>query len=208
MTTFGRCTAEQKQKIEKTIEDIKTYRAAGLRVAQDTTDEQNKQIFLKFFKSENVRNQVIKVLNNVNNMSTAKAYCEDDYDSACRQRAIAWTYLNSKEFHVCPAFFTQIFHGTIEKHTSEAASVILHELTHCYGTDDHAYGDAGCNTLDASRASNNADSYRLFSMNAIYHLNDKKNGIVRFANDTFIDFRTVPFEDKVVILPLERRNNY
>ncbi|OUM69392.1 hypothetical protein PIROE2DRAFT_57442 [Piromyces sp. E2] len=208
MTGFINCNAEQKAKVERTIDDIITYRAAGLRVAKDTTDAQNKQIFVKFFKNEGVRNQVVKVLNNVNNMSTATAYCEPNTDSACRQQAIAWTYLNSREFHVCPAFFTQIFHGTIEKHTSEAASVILHELTHCFGTDDYAYGDAGCNRLDASKASNNADTFRLFCMNAIYHLNDKKSGIMRFTNDTNIDFRTEPFQDKVIIRAVERKNNY
>jgi hypothetical protein len=207
MTLFRNCNADQAEKVRKTIDDIITYRAAGLKVAKDTSDPQSKQIFLKYFKNESVRNQVVRTLENVNNMSTAAAYCETNADSACAQQAIAWTYLRSKEFHVCPAFFTQVWHGTIDKHTSEAASVVLHELTHCYGTEDYAYGDAGCNRLDASRASNNADSFRLFCMNAIYHLNDKSSGVMKFVNNTNIDFRVEPFKDKVIIRAVEKNSH-
>lgn len=210
MTGFINCSSEEAQKIRNTINDITIYRAAGLYVAKDKTNDQANQIFLKYFKSENTRSQVIKVLENVNNMKTATAYCEPNTDSACAQQAIAWTYLRSKEFHVCPSFFTKVWHGTIEKHTSEAASVILHELTHCHGTDDYAYGDAGCNKLDASKASNNADSFRLFCMNSIYYLNDKKSGKTMYAPDERIDFRVEPWEDKLIIrakpLPDETQN--
>jgi len=205
MNGFINCSSEQAQKIKKTIEDITIYRAAGLYVAQNKSDPHFTQIFLKYFKNESTRNQVLKVLTNVNNMPSATAYCEPNTDSACAQQAIAWTYLRSKEFHVCPAFFTKVWHGTIDKHTSEAASVILHELTHCHGTDDYAYGDAGCNKLDYTRASNNADSYRLFCMNSIYYLNDKKSNVMKFSPNENIDFRLEPFQDKVIIRAYDKK---
>ncbi|ORX78824.1 zincin [Anaeromyces robustus] len=207
MTGFHNCKADERSRMEKLVDDISTYRAAGLYVAKEKNDPHAVDIFKTYFKDESTRNQVVKVFNNVNNMASATAYCEPNTDSACREQAIAWTYLNSREFHVCPAFFKQIVHGTIEKHTSEAASVVLHELTHCFGTDDYAYGDAGSKALPASRASNNADSFRLFAMHSIYYINDKKKGILKFSNNTNIDFRVVPLRDKVIIRPGDENPN-
>jgi len=135
-------------------------------------------------------------------MESAKAVCEPVDDPVCAQNAIAWTYQYSQEFHVCPNFFEKAWHGTIEEKNSEASSIILHELTHCFGTDDFAYGEDLCSKLSAEQASKNADSYRLFSMNSIYHINNKNNNILKYDPDSSIDFRPIPFEDKVIILPI------
>eukprot|EP00833_Pecoramyces_ruminatium_P014172 jgi/Orpsp1_1/1188204/evm.model.d7180000063202.1 len=204
MTDFQGCTQEQAQKLRVLIEDIKTYRAAGKYIVDNQSeDEMYNKIFLKYFKDNNVLSSVKKVFDNLNNMSTAKAYCETSANDVCNQNTLAWTYLNSREFHVCPIFFTRAMHGTIEKHTSEAASIVLHEMTHCYGTRDHAYGERDIEYLNASQAANNADTYRLYAMRAIYYLNEKNGGMKKrelddILNDS-IDFRAEPFEDKVII---------
>jgi len=205
MKGFINCNAEQKRIIERTINDIITYRAAGLKIAKDTSDAHAKEIFKKYFKNEKYRNKVVKLLENVNNRNTVDAYCETNADDACREQAIAWTYLKSNQFHVCPAFFTKVLHGTINKHTSEAASVILHELTHCHGTDDFAYGEDKCAALNGAQSSNNADTFRLFCMKSIYYLNDKRDGVMKFALDDNIDFRAEPFHDKVIIRKVKRK---
>eukprot|EP00833_Pecoramyces_ruminatium_P014173 jgi/Orpsp1_1/1188205/evm.model.d7180000063202.2 len=203
MTGFQGCSQDQAQKLRVLIDDIKTYRAAGkYMVDNQGEDEMYKKIFLKYFKDNNILNSVKRVFDNVNNMSTAKAYCETA-NNVCNQNTLAWTYLNSREFHVCPIFFTRAMHGTIAKHTSEAASIVLHEMTHCYGTRDHAYGERDIEYLNASQAANNADTYRLYAMRAIYYLNEKTGGMKKRELDDMleesIDFRAEPFEDKLII---------
>jgi len=203
MTNFRGCNTEQTKAMNNLIEDIKTYRAAALYVLKNQSEDENyRKIFLKHFKDMGVLSRVTQTFNNVNEITEAEAYCEDRFDSACMEGAIAWTYVNSNQFHVCPEFFNTMF-GTIKEHKSEAASIILHELTHCRGTDDFAYGEAACAALDANRASNNADTFRLFSMSSIYYLNDKNGNISKRSIDDFlnekIDFRVEPFKDKLII---------
>jgi len=186
-------------KLKKNVEDLKVYRAAALEVALNKeNDVEYNRIFLKYFKSESVRNRVIDVIKAVGNMESAEAFCENEKDTTCADNAIAWTFQNSTEFHVCPNFFNSLWHGTIENHNSEASSIILHELTHCFGTDDFAYGEHGCSQLDHTKAAENGDTYRLFAMHCIYYLNNRKNGIVQFNPNVEIDFRVIPFKDKVV----------
>jgi len=203
LTGFNKCSSEQAEKLKNIIPDLQTYKAAGLQVASSDDSIECNNIFLKYFKSESVRPRVLSVLNSINDMESAEAYCESADDPACSDNAIAWTYQNSKEFHVCPNFFDDVWHGTIEKHTSEAASIILHELTHCFGTDDFAYGENQCKDLYYGAAAENADTYRLFSMQSIYYINNKNCGIKKYNPEERIDFRVVPFKDKIII----RANN-
>jgi hypothetical protein len=202
MTDFHYCKPEQIERLKSVIPDLQTYKAAALEVASHGENIEYNKIYLKYFKSESVRNQVVGVLTNVNNMEKAEAYCEPASDSACSDNAIAWTYQNSREFHVCPNFFEDVWHGTIEKHTSEAASIILHELTHCFGTDDFGYGEE-CSALYYSTSAKNADNYRLFAMQSIYFINNQNSGIKNYNPNMKIDFRAIPFKDKVIIKRVE-----
>jgi hypothetical protein len=200
MSGFHKCSSQQTQALQNLIEDIKTYRAAALYVTEhQNEDSMFNKIFLKYFKSNNVISNVQRIFNNVNNMSNAEAYCEPGTEKTCNEGAIAWTYDKSREFHVCPEFFTDVMHGSIADHKSEAASIVVHELTHCFGSEDYAYGEYQCNALDAERSSLNADSLKYFAMSSIYYINDKKSGINMFkGEDERIDFRDVPFRDKVI----------
>ncbi|OUM58367.1 hypothetical protein PIROE2DRAFT_64454 [Piromyces sp. E2] len=207
MTGFHKCTSQQTQALQNLIEDIKTYRAAALYVAEHQDEDVNyNKIFLKYFKSNSVLSTVKRIFNDVNNMSVAEAYCEPSTDKTCSDNAIAWTYGDSREFHVCPDFFTDIImHGTIEDHKSEAASIIVHELTHCFGSEDYAYGENNCDRLDPERASLNADTLKYFAMSSIYYLNDKKNGKSMYkTGEERIDMREVPLRDKVIKRPKNR----
>ncbi|ORX88212.1 hypothetical protein BCR32DRAFT_324030 [Anaeromyces robustus] len=209
MTGFNGCSAQEKQILQNLIEDIKTYRAAGVYIVNNQNEDPNYQkIFTKYFKDPNTISQVQKVFGNVNNMESAEAYCSPSNDEPCMQNAMAYTYLYAKEFHVCPVFFKEAQFGTIDQHASEAASIVLHELTHCHGTDDYAYGEFDIDRLSADKASNNADTYRLFAMSSIYYLKEmkkayNKNGenIDVLDDDYFerkIDFRDIPFTDVVI----------
>jgi len=166
------------------------------------------KIFLKYFKDINALPEVKKTFEKINNMSSATAYCETNADDACMDNAMAWTYLNSIEFHVCPAFFSNAMFGTIDQRRSEASSIVLHELTHCHGTDDYAYGEAGSARLPAAQAQNNADTFRLFAMSSIYYLNEKSKDLNKRDDDFLtevIDFRSEPFTDKVILRPEEEK---
>jgi len=202
---FNNCSSEQVEILRGLTEDIKTYRAAAVYLlGNQNEDETFKKIFLKYYKDINTFDKVQKTFNNINNMETAKAYCETNKDDACADGAMAWTYLNSKEFHVCPSFFKDAMFGSISKRASEAASIVLHELTHCHGTEDYAYGESGVSALNASQASNNADSFRLFAMSSIYYLNEKHSGLTKRDDDFLsesIDFHDVPFKDEVRVRP-------
>ncbi|OUM69391.1 hypothetical protein PIROE2DRAFT_57441 [Piromyces sp. E2] len=212
MTKFSNCSPEQTEILKGLTEDIKTYRAAAVYLLENQKeDETFKKVFLKYYKDENTFYSVQSRFNNINKMASADAYCETNADDACADGAMAWTYLNSKEFHVCPSFFRDAMFGTISKRASEAASIVLHELTHCYGTEDYAYGEKGVNALDATKAAGNADTYRLFAMSSIYYLNEKHHGLTKRDDDFLeesIDFRAEPFKDKVVVRPgLEKRDD-
>jgi len=207
MTGFNGCNSNQSEILKSLIEDIKTYRAAAVYLLNhQNEDETYQKIFLKYYKDLSTLSKVTQTFNNVNNMSTATAYCETDADDVCVEGAMAWTYLNSAEFHVCPSFFSNAMFGTISERHSEGSSIVLHELTHCHGTDDFAYGEQGVSTLGSAQASNNADTYRLFAMSSIYYLNEKGKGLSKRDDDFLsrsVDFRTEPFKDKVVIRPKE-----
>jgi hypothetical protein len=205
MNKFSKCSSEQTEILKNLIEDIKTYRSAAVYLLQNQNeDETFEKIFLKYYKDSNTFETVQKTFNNINEMTAADAYCETNEDEACADGAMAWTYLNSKEFHVCPSFFTDAMFGSISSRASEAASIVLHELTHCYGTEDFAYGERGSNSLNASLASNNADTFRLFAMSSIYYLNEKHSGLTKRDDDFLsesIDFHDVPFKDEVRVRP-------
>ena len=209
MTGFNKCTSSQAEQLKYLIEDIKTYRAAALYVTEHQNEDSNfNKIFLRHFKDNSVLPNVQRIFENVNNLSTVEAYCEPASDQTCSDNAIAWTYGNSQEFHVCPDFFTDVMYGSIAEHKSEAASIIVHELTHCFGSEDYAYGESECDTLDPERASYNADTLKYFAMSSIYYLNDKKNGINMYMNgERKLSFRPIPFKDKVIKRPVNN-NKY
>ncbi|ORX78827.1 zincin [Anaeromyces robustus] len=209
MTGFEGCNEQQKKILEGLIEDIKTYRAGAVYLLNNVNEDPSYQkIFDKYYKDPNAVAKVKKVFENVNGMESAAAYCEPENETSCAEGAMAWTYLHSREFHVCPVFFREAMFGTIPQHTSEASSIVLHEMTHCYGTDDYAYGEQNVSRLPAEQATNNADTYRLFAMSAIYYLKDMKkaynaNNVINNQNideflEQIIDFRPISFTDKVI----------
>jgi len=211
MTGFGKCNQKEAEILRGLIEDIKIYRAAAVYLLNNQSeDEMYNKIFLKYFKDNSVLSRVQRTFGNVNNMPTIAAYCEPASDTACSEGALAWTYLNSVEYHVCPSFFTEAMFGTIAQRASEGASIVLHEMTHCHGTEDYAYGEAGSGRLPASQASNNADTFRLFAMSSIYYLNEKGRGLFKRSDDFLnqnVDFRAEPFKDKVIIRPVMKKRS-
>jgi len=203
MTTFGKCNQQQSELLSSLVEDVKVYRAAAVYLLENQDEDvMYKKIFEKYFKDTAELSKVKKIFEDINNMSSLEVFCETIEDPACADGAMTWTYLESNEFHVCPIFFTYNTFGSIPEHTSDASSFVIHELTHCLGIEDYAYGEDDISKLSPHTASNNADTYRLFSMSSIYYLNDKKNGINKRDNNSFlsrnIDFSPNPFKDIII----------
>jgi len=163
MTTFDKCNQQQSELLSSLIEDVKIYRAAAVYLLENQDEDvMYKKIFEKYFKDTTELSKVKKIFEDINNMTSIEVFCETVEDPACADGAMTWTYLESNEFHVCPIFFTYNTFGSISEHTSDASSFVIHELTHCLGIEDFAYGEDDISQLSPLSASNNADTYRLF----------------------------------------------
>jgi hypothetical protein len=202
-TDFHKCTADETEKLNGIIPDLQTYKGAALEVASHPENLEYTDIYMKYFKRESERDRVLYILNSINDLNSIEAYCDSKQDPICEDidEPVAWTYTNSTEIHLCPRFFEKPMDGSIEKHTSEVASIILHEITHLFGTNDYGYGELSCVKMDYSASVRNADNYRLFAMESIYYILDKNSTIKKFKNKLSIDFRDEPFKDKVLTRP-------
>lgn len=111
------------------------------------------------------------VLTNVQNTANAIQTLSMGFDCAdlmCSPSTYAFVYPNdpTHTMYLCPIYFSSPTTGT-----DTQAGTLIHEATHwsdVVGTDDTAYGQANCQALaisNATQAINNADTYLYFAEN-------------------------------------------
>lgn len=108
-----------------------------------------------------------KVMSNYDAIKEAVRYEDIVFDCGCNENYYAYVYPTQPyKIYVCNLFWSAPLTGTDSK-----AGTIIHETSHfnvVAGTDDNAYGQAGCKNLAVSNPSaaiDNADSYEYFAEN-------------------------------------------
>jgi deuterolysin len=124
--------------------------------------------FTTWFKATSQETKVRSIYNSVKGVQTTSPTisCTDTYGDCSDGSALLYTIPSANYIVPCPnnGFWGfPEYASTCADDDYDRAGSILHEVTHLYGTDDYAYGQAAAKQLSATQASANADSYEIYA---------------------------------------------
>ncbi|EAA28872.1 hypothetical protein NCU05908 [Neurospora crassa OR74A] len=161
--TYHSCSASQTNALRTSVSDAISMAGAAYTAAGSAAD-----YFTTWFKSTSVESKVRSIYNDVKNVqSTSPAIsCADTYGDCSDGSALLYTIPSANTIVPCPnnGFWGfPEFASTCADDDYDKAGSILHEMTHLFGTDDYAYGQAAAKRLSAAQAAANADSYEIYA---------------------------------------------
>ncbi|UPX11852.1 Deuterolysin [Ascochyta rabiei] len=161
--TYSSCSASQTSTLKTSVSDAISMAGAAYTAAGTAAD-----YFTTWFKSTSVQSKVRTIYQDVNNVqkTSPKISCTDTYDGCADGSALLYTVPDDNVIIPCanngfwdfPVLAPKCSNDDYDK-----AGAVLHEMTHLYGTNDHAYGYVAAQKLSASAAADNADTYEMYA---------------------------------------------
>ncbi|KAJ4341959.1 hypothetical protein N0V95_007055 [Ascochyta clinopodiicola] len=161
--TYSSCSASQTSTLKTSVTDAISMAGAAYTAAGSAAD-----YFTTWFKSTSVKSKVQTIYQDVKNVQTTspKISCTDTYGDCADGSALLYTVPDDNVIVPCPNNGFWDFPVLAPKCANDdydKAGAVLHEMTHLYGTNDHAYGYVAAQKLSATSAADNADTYEMYA---------------------------------------------
>ncbi|KAI9729296.1 MAG: hypothetical protein M1834_006967 [Cirrosporium novae-zelandiae] len=158
--TIDSCTDAQVTSLKTTVGKVKTQAQSAYTASLST-----KYYWTTWFKSTSVQSKVESIYKKVVNVESIDPIisCTDKYD-AC-SGAMLYATQDSNFICVCSGhgyWDLDEYAADCDSSDYDRVGSVLHEMTHLFGTSDHAYGRDDCLDLSATEAADNADTYELY----------------------------------------------
>ncbi|KAI3337246.1 Metalloprotease [Xylariaceae sp. AK1471] len=160
---YSSCSSSQTSSLTTSVSDAISLASNAYTAAGSAAD-----YFTTWFRSTSVTSKVQSIYKSVTGVQTTSPTisCTDTYSGCGDGSALLYTVPSAKVIVPCPNNgywdFPELAATCVDDDYDKAGS-ILHEVTHLYGTDDYAYGQAAAKKLSAAQAAANADSYEIYA---------------------------------------------